>query len=254
MERGWAMELAGKTAFVTGASGGIGSAICRALAAEGANVALCFHSNQEAALDIAKEIQKTGRKAMTFKLDVSDKDAVFSAINMAVVCLGDIDILVNNAGMTMTGSIEEISEKDWDRCMAVNLKGALFTTQAILPSMKRKKKGTIINISSLGAKIGGINAAACYSVSKAGLSCLTIQTAKETLGYGINVNAIAPGIIDTPLHDVYGKQRKIAAYSSVIRGPGRPEDVAAAVIFLASRGASYITGEILDVNGGVLMD
>ena len=173
---------------------------------------------------------------------------------MAVVCLGDIDILVNNAGMTMTGSIEEISEKDWDRCMAVNLKGALFTTQAILPSMKRKKKGTIINISSLGAKIGGINAAACYSVSKAGLSCLTIQTAKETLGYGINVNAIAPGIIDTPLHDVYGKQRKIAAYSSVIRGPGRPEDVAAAVIFLASRGASYITGEILDVNGGVLMD
>jgi len=248
------MELAGKTAFVTGASGGIGSAICRALAAEGADVAICFHSHQKAAIDLADEIQAMGRKAMTFKLDISDKDAVFNAIDMASVCLGDIDILVNNAGMTMTGRIEDISEQDWDRCMAINLKGPLFATQAVLPSMKRKKKGTIINISSLGAKIGGINAAACYSVSKAGLSCLTIQTAKEALGYGINVNAIAPGIIDTPLHDVYGQQRKSAAYGSIVRGPGMPEDVAAAVVFLASRGASYITGEILDVNGGALMD
>lgn len=115
-------------------------------------------------------------------------------------------------------------------------------------------RGWIVNITSLGAKIGGINAAACYSASKAGLSCLTIQTAKETLAHGINVNGVAPGVIDTPLQDVYGAEKKEAAYKSVARGPGRPEDVAAAVLFLVSPGARYITGEILDVNGGAFMD
>ncbi len=248
------MELVGRTAFVTGASGGIGAAICRALADNGADIALCFHSNEEAAALLVKEIQEKGRVAIAFKLDVSDRKAVFRAVEDARNSLGEIDILVNNAGITMMGKIEEIEEKDWDRCLAVNLKSALFTTQAVLPSMKARRTGAIVNISSVGAKIGGINAAASYSVSKAGLSCLTIQTAKETLSYGVNVNAVAPGVIDTPLQDVYGIEKKDATYKSVVRGPGKPEDVAAAVVFLASKGARYITGEILDVNGGVLMD
>lgn len=248
------MELAGRVAFVTGASGGIGSAICRGLADAGADIALCYRSHEDAAVALVQEIEAKGRRAFAVRVDVSDRTAVFDAMRLARNRLGEVDILVNNAGVAMTGKIEEISEETWDRCMAVNLKSAFFAIQAVLPSMKKRKRGTIINVSSVAAKIGGVNAAACYAVSKAGLSCLTIQTAKETLRDGINVNAVAPGVIDTPLQDAYGQEKKEATYQSVARGPGRPEDVAAAVVFLASPGARYVTGEILDVNGGMLMD
>ena len=248
------MQLTGQVAFVTGATGGIGSEICRSLAKEGANISICYHKKYEEAQMLCKDIISLGRKALLVQADVSKKDQVISAIETTRKNLGSIDILVNNAGMTLVGKLEDIREEDWDRCLGVNLKSVFLCTQAVIPEMKKRKKGSIINITSLAAKIGGMNSAACYSVSKAGVSNLTIQTAKELLPFNINVNGIAPGIIDTPLWDVYGSKIKEKCISGLIRGAGSPIDIAEVVVFLVSSRARYITGEIIDVNGGILMD
>jgi 3-oxoacyl-[acyl-carrier protein] reductase len=248
------MELAGRVAFVTGATGGIGRAICCALAEAGADIGVCYHSKPETAERLVADIRGTGRRAVAVQANVSRKADVLAAIEAVRRRLGPIDILVNNAGMTMSGQLEEIAEDEWDRCLAVNLKSVFLCTQAVIPEMKERRRGAIINLSSVAAKVGGINAAACYSVSKAGVSCLTIQSAKELLPYGVNVNAVAPGLIDTLMLDVYGPAKKEASIKGVVRGAGRPVDVAEAVVFLASPRAQYITGEILDVNGGIFMD
>jgi len=248
------MSLNGKVAFVTGATGGMGKAICFALAKNGADVGICTHTQPEAARQMKKEIEAFGRKAMTVRADVSLKSEVFAAIGDVQKELGPIDILVNNAGITLTGKLEEIAEEDWDRVLAINLKSVFLCMQAVIPEMKQRRQGVIINVSSVAAKIGGINSGAPYSASKAGVSCLTIQAAKELLSFGINVNAVAPGLVDTPMLDCYGSEKKEASIRNVVRGAGRPEDIAEAVIFLASPGARYITGEILDVNGGIHMD
>ena len=248
------MLLSGQVAFITGATGGIGSEICRSLAKEGANISICYHGKYEEAQKLYKEIISLGREALVVQADVSNKEQVFSAIEKTKKSLGPIDILVNNAGMTSTGKLEEISEKDWDYCMDVNLKSVFLCSQAVIPEMKKRNKGSIINISSVAAKIGAINAAACYPVSKAAVSSLTLQTAKELLPFNINVNGVAPGMIDTPLWEVYGAKKKEESMNSIIRGAGSPIDVAEIVVFLASSKSRYITGEIIDVNGGVLMD
>jgi 3-oxoacyl-[acyl-carrier protein] reductase len=248
------MQLTDQVAFITGATGGIGSEICRSLAKEGADISICYHTKHEEAQLLGKEITSLGRKALVVQADVSKKEQVISAIEATRKNLGPIDILVNNAGMTLMGKLEEISEDDWDRCLAVNLKSVFLCTQAVIPEMKKRNKGSIINITSLAAKIGGINSAACYSVSKAGVSNLTIQTSKELLSYNINVNGVAPGIIDTPLWEVYGPKKKEKSFCNSIRGAGSPLDVAEVVVFLASPKARYITGEIIDVNGGTFMD
>jgi 3-oxoacyl-[acyl-carrier protein] reductase len=248
------MTLIGKVAFVTGATGGIGEATCKALAASGADVGICCYSKPDAADALKRELEAKGCRAVVVRADVSNKEQVLAAIDTVVKELGPIDILVNNAGKTFAGKIEDLSEEEWDECLAVNLKSVFLCTQAVISGMKSRRRGAIINLSSLAAKMGGINAAACYSASKAAVSCLTIQTAKELLPYGVNANAIAPGIIDTPMQDVYGPERKAASANAVVRGMGSPEDVANAIVFLASEESRYITGEILDVNGGVLMD
>lgn len=248
------MQLTGQIAFVTGATGGIGSEICRSLAKEGANISICYHKKYEEAQVLYKEIISLGRKALLVQADVSKKEQVISAFEATRKKLGPIDILVNNAGITLMGKLEEISEDDWDRCLAVNLKSVFLCTQAVIHEMKKRNKGKIINITSVAAKIGGVNSAACYAASKAAVSNLTIQTAKELLPYNINVNGVAPGAIDTPLWEVYGHIKKEESFRNSIRGAGNPIDVAEAVVFLASPKARYITGEIIDVNGGVLMD
>ena len=248
------MQLIGQIAFVTGATGGIGSEICRSLAKEGANISICYHTKYEEAQSLHKEITSLGRKALLVQADVSKKDQVISAFEATRKILGPIDILVNNAGMTLTGKLEDLSEEDWDRCLEVNLKSVFLCTQAAIPEMKKRNKGSIINITSVAAKIGGINSAACYGASKAGVSNLTIQTAKELLAYHINVNGISPGIIDTPLWEVYGPIKKEESFRNSIRGAGSPLDIAEVVVFLASPKARYITGEIIDVNGGTFMD
>ncbi|MBA7573308.1 3-oxoacyl-[acyl-carrier-protein] reductase FabG [subsurface metagenome] len=248
------MELTNQVAFITGSTGGIGSEICKSLAKEGADVSICYHSKYEEAQSLFKEITSIGRKALVVKGDVSKKEDVISAIEMTRNTLGPIDILVNNAAMTLAGKLEEISEYDWDHCMAVNLKSVFLCTQVVIPEMKKRNRGSIINITSLAAKTGGIASAACYSASKAGVSILTIQTAKELLSYNINVNGVAPGVIDTTIWETYGKGVKERTFSNLIRGAGKAIDIANAVVFLASSKSRYITGEIIDVNGGLLMD
>jgi 3-oxoacyl-[acyl-carrier protein] reductase len=248
------MQLTGQVALVTGATGGIGSEICRALAKEGADIVICYHTKYEEAQSLWGEITSLGREALLVQADVSKKDQVISAFEATRKNLGPIDILVNNAGMTLVGKLEDLSEEDWDRCLEVNLKSVFLCTQAVIPEMKKRNKGKIINITSVAAKIGGINSAACYGASKAGVSNLTIQTAKELLPYNINVNGIAPGAIDTPLWEVYGPKKKEESFRNFIRGAGKPLDIAEVVVFLASPKARYITGEIIDVNGGIFMD
>jgi 3-oxoacyl-[acyl-carrier protein] reductase len=188
------------------------------------------------------------------KADVSKKAQVVRMVETVRTKLGEIDILVNNAGIVNAGKIENIPEAEWDRVLAVNLKGTFLCCQAVLPSMKQRQSGTIVNISSVSAKIGGINSAASYAVSKAGISCFTIQLAKEALPYHIRVNAIAPGGIDTDLLDVCGPRARENLVKLTPLGLGQPEDIAEAVVFLVSDKARFITGEILDVNGGILMD
>ena len=248
------MQLTGQVALVTGATGGIGSEICRSLAKEGADIAICYHTKYEEAQMLWREIISLGKEALLVQADVSKKDQVISAFEATRKNLGPIDILVNNAGITLMGKLEDLSEEDWDRCLEVNLKSVFLCTQAVIPEMKKRNKGRIINITSLAAKIGGVNAAACYGAAKAGVSNLTIQTAKELLSYNINVNGIAPGFIDTPLWEVYGSKIKEECFRNSIRGAGSPLDIAEVVVFLASPKAGYITGEIIDVNGGRLMD
>ena len=179
---------------------------------------ICYHTKYEEAQSLWGEITSLGRKALLVRADLSKKDQVISAFEAARKNLGPIDILVNNAGITLTGKLEEINEKDWDYCLSVNLKSVFLCTQAIIPEMKKRKKGSIINITSLAAKVGGINSAACYSVSKAGVSNLTIQTAKELLPFNININVIAPGIINTPLWDAYGSKIKEKYISRISNG------------------------------------
>jgi len=248
------MQLNDQIAFVTGATGGIGAEICRALAKEGADIVICYHTKYEEAQSLWGEITSLGRKTLLVQADVSKKEQVISAFEATRKNLGPIDILVNNAGITLMGKLEDLSEEDWDRCLEVNLKSVFLCTQAVIPEMKKRNKGSIINITSVAAKIGGVHAAACYGASKAGVSNLTIQTAKELLPYNINVNGVAPGAIDTPLWEVYGPKKKEESFRNSIRGAGSPLDIAEVVVFLASSKARYITGEIIDVNGGTFMD
>lgn len=248
------MGLSGKVSLVTGASRGIGKAIALALAREGAKVAVNYNKNLEEAQEVEKSIHAMDREALTIRADVSKSEQVEQMIQSVRSNLGEIDILVNNAGIATRGKVEEITEEEWDEVLNINLKGTFLCSKAVIPNMKERKSGVIVNISSIAAKIGGINSAASYSVSKAGISCLTIQMAKELLSYNIRVNAVAPGGIDTSMLDIYGPQGRDILAKSTPMGLGRPEDVAEAVVFLASENARYITGEILDVNGGVLMD
>jgi 3-oxoacyl-[acyl-carrier protein] reductase len=168
---------------------------------------------------------------------------------------GAIDILVNNAGIYEVLPVEEITEEQWDRLLAVNLKGAFLCCQAVIPAMKSQGRGRIINIASSAGKTGGLLAGAHYSVSKAGLMCLAKQLARELGPHGITVNAVAPGRIDTPMIRIAtDEQNEAFRLQTPLRRLGTPEDVANAVLFLASAEASFVTGEVMDVNGGLLID
>ena len=244
--------LDGKIAVVTGASRGIGSAIARKLADEGATVVINYNGSEERANAVKAEIEGKGQKAVVCKCDVSDFTSCETFIQGVIKEFGRIDILVNNAGITRDGLLMKMSEEDFDQVLDTNLKGAFHTIRFASRQMLRQKSGRIINMASV-VGVSGNAGQANYAASKAGVIGLTKATAKELASRGITVNAIAPGFIETEMTAVLSDKVKEATAAQIPLGTfGQPEDVANAVAFLASDEARYITGQVLHVDGGLV--
>lgn len=245
--------LNGKTALVTGASRGIGSEIAKKLAAQGASVILNFNGSEEKAQEVKKEIESAGGTASLSRFDVSDYGACEECMQKLMNEYSHLDILVNNAGITRDGLLMKMSGEDFDQVIRVNLKGAFHTIRFASRQMLRQKSGRIINISSV-VGVAGNAGQANYAAAKAGIIGLTKTAAKELASRGITVNAIAPGFIDTDMTAGLSDKVKEAAAAQIPLGTfGKPQDVAAAAAFLASEDAGYITGQVLHVDGGMVM-
>jgi 3-oxoacyl-[acyl-carrier protein] reductase len=243
------IDLTGKVAFVTGSTRGIGNAIARALYDAGAKVAVV---GRDAAR--AEEVARTlGERAAGVACDVAVAEQVEQAIRAAEAALGPVDILVNNAGLTRDNILLRLSEQDWDTVLDANLKGAFHTTRAVLKGMMKRRAGRIVNITSI-VGLTGNKGQANYAASKAGLIGFTKSVAKEYAGRGILANCIAPGFIETDMTGALPEESRATLLQSIALGRlGRPEDVAGAVLFLASDLAGYITGQVLVVDGGMVM-
>ena len=246
------MSLSGRVAFVTGASQGIGRACALKLAKEGATVAVAAR-NQDKVNELVSEITASGGKAAAFALDVTDEEQVKSAIKAAIAQFGKIDILVNNAGITRDQLVLRMKRADWDAVLQTNLTSAYLCIQQVTSSMLKQRWGRIINITSVFGQVGQAGQAN-YAASKAGLIGLTMAIARELGSRNITCNAVAPGFIETAMTEALGDEFKQSAAKQIPLGRvGSPADVASAVAFLASDEASYITGHVLNVNGGMLM-
>ena len=246
------MKLAGKVALVTGAAQGIGRAIALLLARNGADIVVS-DINLEKAEETAKEIRAIGPKATAVKVDVSNLSDVERMVEDIIEKLAKIDILVNNAGITRDKLILRMTEEDWDAVLGVNLKGTFNCTKTVIRHMAKQRSGKIVNIASVVGEMGNAGQAN-YSASKAGVIGLTKTIAREYAQRGINVNAIAPGYIETPMTDALPEKAKEELKRLIpMDRLGKPEDVAEAVLFLVCEESSYITGQVLNVNGGIYM-
>ena len=242
----------GRVALVTGASQGIGRACALVLANAGAKVALCAR-NQEKLDQLANEINSSGGEAVAFKLDVSSEDEIKAVVKAVVAKFGKLDILVNNAGITRDQLVMRMKRADWDDVINTNLTAPFLLTQAAISSMLKQRWGRIINITSIFGQIGQAGQAN-YASSKAGLIGLTMAVAREVGSRNITVNAVAPGFIETAMTEVLPADLKENILKSIPLGrSGSDMDVAHAVKFLASDEAGYVTGHVLNVNGGILM-
>lgn len=243
------MSLNGKTALITGASRGIGRAIALRLAEDGANVAVIYAGSADKAKAVVNEITALGVNAKAYRCNVADSAAVNETVKAVTNDLGKIDILVNNAGITRDGLMLRMKDEDFDAVLDTNLKGAFNMIRACYSGFIRKKSGRIINISSVSGIMGNAGQAN-YSASKAGVIGLTKSVARELASRGITCNAVAPGFIQTDMTENLGDNNPLL--NSIPLGRmGKPEDIAAAVAFLASDSAAYITGEVLKVDGGL---
>lgn len=247
------MQIEGKVAFVTGASRGIGRAIALTLAEAGADVAVNYAGNAAAAEEVAAEVRKMGRRALILQGDVSQTDAAASMLDAVVAEFGRCDILVNNAGITRDGLLMRMKEEDWDAVLNTNLKGVFNCTKAALKYMMKQRSGKIVNIASVVGIMGNAGQAN-YAAAKAGCIGFTKSVAKEVASRGITVNAVAPGLIATDMTSVLPEKviEEMAAGIPLKRA-GQPVDVAKAVLFLVSDDAAYITGQTLNVDGGMVM-
>ena len=246
------MNLSGRVALVTGASQGIGQACALKLAEAGATVALAAR-NREKLDGVAAQIAAAGGKATAFQLDVGDEEQIKTVVKSAIGELGKIDILVNNAGITRDQLVMRMKRADWDAVIDTNLTSAYLCIQQVIPGMLKQRWGRIINVTSVFGQIGQAGQAN-YAASKAGLIGLTMAIAREVGSRNITCNAVAPGFIATAMTDVLPEDIKQTGLKAIPLGRiGTTEDVAGAVRFLASEEASYITGHVLNVNGGMLM-
>src|SRR5205809_929183 len=246
------MNISGRVALVTGASQGIGRSCALKLASTGATVGLAAR-NQEKLNELVREISGAGGKAATFKVDVSDEAQIKSACKAVITQFGKIDILVNNAGITRDQLVMRMKRSDWDAVLSTNLTSAYLCIQQVIGSMLKQRWGRIINIASIFGQMGQPGQAN-YAASKAGLIGLTMAIAREVASRSITCIAVAPGFIETAMTSSLPEDLKQTALKLIPLGRiGTPEDVANAVAFLASEEASYITGHVLNVNGGMLM-
>ena len=247
------MLLDGKAALVTGASRGIGRAIALRLAAEGAKVAINYAGNTAKAEEVKAEIEKNGGQAMLVQADVSDSAAVEAMVNSVVAEFGQIDILVNNAGITRDGLMMRMKEEDFDAVINTNLKGVFTFTKLVSKLMMKKRSGRIVNMASVVGLMGNAGQTN-YAAAKAGVIGFSKSAAKELAARGITVNVVAPGFIDTDMTAAMTDKAKEMTLTGIpLNRMGTPEDVASAVAFLVSDNASYITGQIINVDGGMVM-
>lgn len=250
-------DLTGKVALVTGASSGIGAATAKMLAANGARVAINFHQNKDGAENTRDEIIGAGGAAIAVQADVAKASEVDSLVKRTREELGPIDILVNNAGSLVERlRILELTEEIWDEVINLNLKSAYLCCRAVAESMMERKTGAIVNVSSIAGRTGGALGSIHYSTAKGGLITFTKGLAKELAPFGIRVNAVSPGVIDTKYHETFSTPDMIKGYVAGIPlgRVGTPDEVASVICFLAANASSYLAGETIEINGGMFMD
>lgn len=253
----FALDLTGKVALVTGASSGIGRATAEMLGRCGARVAVNYHANAKGADETCAAIGKSGSKGIAVKADVRGAEGVKSLVEQVTKLLGPIDILVNNAGSLVERlKILELGEARWDEVLDLNLKSAYLCAQAVAKSMMDRKTGAIVNVSSVAGRNGGALGSIHYSTAKGGLITFTKGLAKELAPFNVRVNAVSPGVIQTHFHEQFSTPEMMQAYCKVIPlgRVGTPDEVAGTIAFLASDAASFIVGETIEINGGMLME
>ncbi|MCG8483806.1 MAG: SDR family oxidoreductase [Clostridia bacterium] len=241
-----------KSAIVTGGAGGIGRGCCIALAKEGVKV-MVADINLDAAKKTCDEIVKNGGAAIPVALDITQISSIEETVNMCCSQYGKIDFLINCAGICQEKKIEELTERDWDLVMAVNLKGTFFMSQQVLKHMKQNQYGKIVSIGSLAGEVGGVSTGVNYAASKAGIICLTKSFAKDAAGFNINVNCVSPGIIVTEMTKNLRNDPSRKVDTIPLKRYGTVEEVCDVILFLCSDKSSYITGANIDINGGVHM-
>lgn len=240
-------------AVITGASGGIGSALAKTFAEAGYQTALCCFHHPEPAVELAGSLRDDGHDAEAFWADLSSAEQVEEMFGNITDTFGQPDVLINNAGVSSQQLFTDVTEEEYDRIMDTNLKGPFLCTKEVLPGMIYRKSGCIINISSMWGQVGG-SCETIYSASKAGLIGLTKALAKEEGPSGIRVNCIAPGVIDTKMNAMHSEETMQALKEETpLERIGTPQDIANAALFLASDQASFITGQVLGVNGGMII-
>jgi len=250
------LDLTGNVALVTGASSGIGAATAETLAELGARVAIGYHGNKAGAEAVRERIVAAGGTAIALAADVRRAEEVRELVDRATAELGAIDILVNNAGsLVMRRGIRDITEEHLDEIVALNLKSAILAAQAVARSMIERKRGAIVNVVSIAGHTGGGPGAGAYAAAKAALTAYSKSLAKELAPHGVRVNAVSPGVIDTPFHEVFSTPEMMRSFVSTIPlgRVGTAVECANVIAFLCSNAASYIVGETIEINGGQLM-
>ncbi len=251
------LDLSGKVALVTGAGSGIGKATAIALAEAGAAVAINYHRNEAGAADAKQTITNSGGRAIAVQADVTRSADVRRLVKETAAAFGPVDILVNNAGSLVERlRLLELTEERWDDVINLNLKSAFLCAQAVAASMIERKSGTIINVTSIAGRNGGALGSIHYSTAKGGMITMTKGMAKELAPHGVRVNAVSPGVIDTPFHEQFSTPEAMKNFTNIIPlgRVGKSEEVARTIVFLASEASSYLVGETIEINGGMLME